>query len=125
MLLPTAVGCAAIGVTRLVRWVGTRSRAARAPSAATLQPFERVAADARRLRSQLTELEAAEPGPGRGVRVRALRAAYVETLRAACRALEVTPPPTAPGGTVRPSDIYRVEVDLLRRGLDVRAGVVR
>ena len=50
-------------------------------------------------------------------------AAYLDALRTACQRLEVTPPRvTGPPGNPQASqaEIYRVESDLRRRGLDVR-----
>jgi hypothetical protein len=125
VLLPSAVGFAVIAAGRLARWLGRRvADRGHAPAG---PPIERLAADARRLRAALTEAEAAEPGPGRGVRLRALRAAYAETLVAACRALEVSPPPPADsapaaGAVMGPAEIYRMEAALRRHGFDVRNG---
>jgi len=56
--------------------------------------------------------------PAKNLRLRAIRAAYLDTLTSACQRLGVTPPPR--GGRVRQADIYRVEAALRQRGLDVR-----
>jgi hypothetical protein len=117
MLLPTAAAGAAIGTVRLVRWLRRRRDAAVVPA---VHSIERLADDARRLRSQLTYVEAGEPRPGRGLRVRALRAAYLEVLTDACQALEVQPPLAAGVQPADTADIYRVEAQLRVRGLDVR-----
>ncbi|MFL6136644.1 MAG: hypothetical protein ACJ74O_02460 [Frankiaceae bacterium] len=122
LLLPTAVGYAVVGSGRAWRLIGrladARAEARPVPAA---QPIERLAADARRLRAQLVELEGAEPAPGRGLRLRALRRAYLDALGAACVALEAPPPDQGSAGS---AEIYRVEADLRRRGLEVRGGVV-
>ena len=50
--------------------------------------------------------------------MQALRGAYADALAAACRRLEVSPPP---GGERAPlAEIYRAEAALRERGLDVR-----
>jgi len=61
--------------------------------------------------------------PAKNLRLRALRAAYVDALNDACCRLDVTPPGGAAGarpGDVRQAEIYRVEAALRQRGLDVR-----
>ncbi len=86
----------------------------------TAIPIERVAADLRRLRA---ELEARENGPGssgKGMRMGAVRLAYVEVLAVACRQLDITPPRTGAGSYTCLAEIYRIEADLRRQGLDVR-----
>jgi hypothetical protein len=116
MLLPTAVGGALIGGVRLARWLRRRS----GPAVPAVHSIERLAADARRLRSQLADFEADQPGPGRGIRVRALRAAYAEVLTDACVALDVLPPDPAVRGSAHEAEIYRIEAELRMRGLEVR-----
>jgi hypothetical protein len=62
--------------------------------------------------------------PAKNLRLRALRAAYVDALTDACQRLEVSPPAGASRAhpeKVRQSEIYRVEAELRQRGLDVRA----
>jgi hypothetical protein len=61
--------------------------------------------------------------PAKGVRLRAVRGAYLDLLRAACQRMEVSPLP--PGDRVPLAEIYRAEADLRERGLDVRATAVR
>jgi hypothetical protein len=61
--------------------------------------------------------------PAKRLRMRALRAAYVDALTDACRRLDVSPPSDAAGRRpeeIRQSDIYRMEAALRQRGLDVR-----
>jgi hypothetical protein len=109
LCIPTLMGTAG-------RWLRNR----RAVAASAPIPLERLAADLRRLHGQVARVEdAADMKPGRGVRVRALRTAYGDSLLAACRALEV---PDAPTDATRltTTDIYRLEGALRERGLDVR-----
>jgi hypothetical protein len=113
ILLPTALGFALLGSVRMVRWAAERRT--RAPA---LEPIERLGANLRRLRSELEETETRTDLPVKSVRVRAVRAAYLDTLATACQRLGVTPLPR--GGRVRQADIYRVEAALRQRGLDVR-----
>lgn len=121
ILLPTALGGALLGVGRAWKWLAER----RYRRTTRVQPIEDLGADLRRLHAQLDALEN-QPGiPGKIVRVRALRAAYVDALCAACERLDVVAP--APTGTdhVPLSEIYRVELELRRRGLDVRPVVAQ
>jgi hypothetical protein len=120
LLIPTLVGAALIGGVRLCgmtrRWAINR----RAVAAGAPVPLERLAADLRRLHQQVARVEdAADMKPGRAVRMRALRAAYGESLLAACRALDV---PDAPADGTRLSlpEVYRLEAALRERGLDTR-----
>jgi hypothetical protein len=116
VLFPTLLGCAVLGTLRLWQWLQTRDRR---PIPMDL-PIERIAADARRLRTQREELLGQAPAPGRRLRTEALDAAYLDTLAAACRALDVPPPPGGASGAGATSEICRVETELGRRGLDVR-----
>jgi hypothetical protein len=122
ILFPTALGYAVLGSGRIYRWQAERRRAARAASAAraTLPPIERLCADLRRLHAQLAATENQMTLPGKGTRVRALRAAYVDALCAACHELEVAPPKASSPENVTLVEIYRVEAALRERGLDVR-----
>jgi len=82
--------------------------------------IERVAADLRRLRLQL-ELRENRPGiTGKGMKMGALRRAYVEVLCTACRQLDVQPPQQLGQLQTPLAEIYRVESELRARGLDVR-----
>jgi hypothetical protein len=113
ILLPTAIGYGLIGTARVVRWAAERRR--RAPA---VEPIEWIGASLRRLRAELEATETRTDLPVKSVRVRALRGAYLDTLRMACQRLEVTPPPR--GDWVPQAEIYRVEAALRQRGLDVR-----
>jgi hypothetical protein len=116
LLLPTLVGGALVGGARLWRrWCDRRP-----PGPVPLgPPIERIAADLRRLNEQRHVMRQQVPAPGRGVRCRALTAAYVDVLVDACRVLEVAPPRTGPSGLAPTAEIERVEGELLERGLDV------
>lgn len=111
-LLPLAFGYAVVGARRL-----QARRDARRPPAATTRPVESIWADLRRLHDLLDATENATELPAKGQRCQATRAAYVDALAAACRQLEVAPPAGRP---VARAEIYRVEADLRRLGLDVR-----
>jgi hypothetical protein len=118
ILLPTAVGYAAIFGVRGLRWAGERRRRTPAP-----EPIERLAQTLRRLRTELETMETRTGVPNKNLRVNALRGAYLDALRSACQRLEVPPPSTS--GTAgrqraNQAEIYRVEADLRQRGLDVR-----
>jgi phosphatidylserine/phosphatidylglycerophosphate/cardiolipin synthase-like enzyme len=116
ILFPTALGYAVLGSARIYRWQAERRRAARS----TVPPIERLCADLRRLNAQLTATENQMTLPGKGTRVRALRAAYVDALSAACRELEIAPPKAPSPENVTQIEIYRVEAALRERGVDVR-----
>jgi hypothetical protein len=118
LLIPTLVGAALLWGVRLWGIVARRIRARRATAAP--MPLERLAANLRRLRQQVARVEdAADSKPGRGVRVRALRTAYGDSLLSACRALDVPDAPTDPT-RLTTSETYRLEAALRDRGLDVR-----
>jgi len=91
----------------------------RPPSAAEL-PIEKVTADLRRLRAQLEARENRPGLAGKGMRMGAVRIAYVQVLGIACRQLEVAPPRTGAHWHTPLAEIYRVEAALRERGLDVR-----
>jgi len=92
-------------------------RAELRPAAA---PIEKVAADLRRLRAQLEARENRPGLTGKGMRMGAVRTAYVQVLADACQRLEVPPPRTGPHWHTPLAEIYRVEAQLRERGLDVR-----
>jgi hypothetical protein len=118
--LPTAVGFAIVGAVRAARWLGEARRKARF-QALPPEPIERLQADLRRLRAELEDTENQSGLTAKHHRVQALRGAYADTLAAACRRLEVSPPP---GGDRAPqAEIYRVEAALRQRGLEVRQDV--
>ena len=116
VLFPTLLGMAVLGVFRLRHRFQDRRRREPVPAG---PPIERIAADLRRLYRQRTMLGMHAPSPGRGLRTKALNAAYVDVLVSACRALDVALPQTGPNGLVSDAEIDRVEVDLRLKGLDV------
>jgi len=121
--LPIAAVYSLIGGGRLVRWVSESWIPDRRSQDATPEPVERLGANLVRLRSQLEAMETRTDLPAKNLRLRALRAAYVDALNDACLRLDVSPPaddaPARPGN-VRQAEIYRVEAALRQRGLDVR-----
>lgn len=113
LALPTAVFGAVIGIGKIYR----RVQAAR-PALPESRPVELVWRDLRRLHSQLADIENAPADmPAKNARCVATRAAYLDALGAACRQFEI---PEPVGSPVPDAEIYRVEVDLRRCGLDVR-----
>jgi hypothetical protein len=122
ILLPTALGYGLIALWRGLNWAGDRRwfRArARAPEP---EPIERLAANLRRLRAEVENMENRPGFPAKNLRLQALRGAYTDALNTACRRLQVGPPGTSPPGGERgrQAEIYRVEAELRQRGLDVR-----
>lgn len=115
--LPIAAVYSLIGGGRLVKWITEQQTRTPAPV-----PIERVRANLVRLRAQLEAMETRTDLPAKNLRLRALRAAYVDALCAACQRLDVSPPDGAQAHpeSVRQSDIYRMEAALRERGLDVR-----
>ena len=115
--LPTAAGFALVGAVRAARWLGDARRRARF-QALPPEPIERLQADLRRLRAELEDTETRSGLTAKHHRVQALRGAYVDTLSAACRRLDLSPPR---GGDRAPqAEIYRVEAALRQGGLEVR-----
>jgi len=124
VLLPTAVGFAVIGSARVARWAARlRPVERRITHPVPVEPIERLAARLCRLHAELEDLENRSDVPVKGVRLRALRGAYLDVLRVACQRLEVSPLP--PGDHVSQAEIYRAEAGLRERGLDVRAAAAR
>jgi hypothetical protein len=115
--LPIAAVYSLIGGGRLVKWIAEQQTRTPAP-----QPIERVRANLVRLRAQLEAMETRSDLPAKNLRLRALRAAYVDALSDACQRLDVSPPAgsQAHPESVKQSDIYQVEAALRERGLDVR-----
>ncbi len=112
-LLPTAAGYS---------WVAGRkihaAYSARRATPPAVPPIARVYADLRRLHDLLDATENAPSDlPAKNHRCQAIRAAYVDALCVACRQVQV---PLPAGQPVPRSEIYRVEADLRRVGLDVR-----
>ena len=113
--LPTGVWYAVGAARRLY----ARHRAGQRLPLPVGPPIERVAADLRRLRALLEATENATDQPGKYLRCRAVQSAYVDVLTSACRQLQVEPP--GRGVVFAPqAEIYRVESELRRHGLDVR-----
>ena len=117
-LLPTAAMFAMIWAWKGTRWLAERSRRIPEPV-----PIERIGADLRRLRAELEAVETRTDMPAKGLRLRALRGAYLDALVTACQRLDVSPPPS--GEHVPQAEIYRVEGALRRRGLEVRETAAR
>ena len=115
-LLP-ASWYAAIGGWRAARWVAEQRRKAMAPAPVPVQ-LDRLAADLRRLRAKLEDIETRTDLYAKNHKVQAVRGAYLDALTAACRRLDVAPPPA---GRAPLAEIYRVEAALRERGLEVRA----
>ena len=115
--LPTAVGFALIGAWRGARWLAEARYRARF-QALPPEPIERFEADLRRLRAELEDTETRSGLTAKHHRVQALRGAYLDTLAAACRRLDISPP--RGGDRASQAEIYRVEAALRQGGLEVR-----
>ena len=122
IVLPIAAVYSLIGGARLLRWLSEQQSR---PQPA--EPIDQLRADLVRLRAQLEDMETRSDQPAKNLRVRALRAAYVDRLIDACERLDVTPPASARARpeSVKQSDIYRMEAALLKHGLDVREPAAR
>jgi hypothetical protein len=120
ILLPTAVGYSLLGSARLYRWIAERRKTARfrVQEPVMAEPIERLAARLRRLRAELETMETRTDMQAKGMRLRALRGAYLDLLRVACERMDVAPMP--PDDLVTQAEIYRAEAALRRSGLDVR-----
>jgi hypothetical protein len=119
IFLPTLVGLALLAAFRLGRHVAERERERQHGPVPLGPPIEQIAADLRRLNQERRQQVGQGPAPGRGVRSRALTAAYLDVLTTACAVLEVVPPRVRPDGRVVAGEIDRVEAELRERGLDV------
>ncbi len=118
--LPIAAVYAVIGSGRLLNWISDRQVHAPAP-----EPIQRVRANLVKLRAEVESTETRNDLLAKNMRLRAVRAAYVDALYDACGRLGTSPQPGARPGNVRQSDIYRLETALRARGLDVRETVAR
>jgi hypothetical protein len=107
-------------VIPVVRRQYERRAERRRPVAAATAPIEKVTADLRRLRAQLEDRENRPGLTGKGMRMGAVRTAYVQVLGVACHQLEVPPPRSDSHWHTPLAEIYRVEAQLRERGLDVR-----
>jgi hypothetical protein len=112
LVLMPAGGYALIAGWRAANWVAEKRCKPPAP-----EPVDRLAANLRRLRTELNDTETRDGLTAKHHRVQALRGAYIDTLTAACQRLDVPPPP---GDAAPLVEIYRVEAALRQRGLDVR-----
>jgi len=106
--------------SRLVRHEWDQIVEQRAVSRTSTPSIERVTADLRRLRQQLEDRENQPGTTGKGMKMGAVRLAYVEVLDTACRQLDVRPPEHVGQLQTPLAEIYRVESELRHRGLDVR-----
>jgi hypothetical protein len=119
--LPIAAVYSVIGGGRLLKWISEQQTRDPAP-----EPIQQMRANLVRLRAELEATETRSDLVAKNLRLRALRAAYVDALNDACKRLDVSPP----GTRVRPedlrqSDIYRIEALLRERGLEVRETAAR
>ena len=121
-VLPIAAIYSLIGGGRLVRWISEQGSRPLPP-----EPVEKLRANLSRLRSELETMETRSDLPAKNLRVRALRAAYVDALGTACQRFDISPPAGDAAGPerIRQSEIYRVEAALRQRGLDVREPAAR
>ncbi|HEX8094266.1 hypothetical protein [Jatrophihabitans sp.] len=119
LALPYLVGRAVRVVRRQCELIAEQRAEQRRPAGATV-PIEKVAADLRRLRAQLEARENRPGSTGKGMRMGAVRTAYLQVLAEACQRLEVAPPRSGPHWHTPLAEIYRVEAQLRERGLDVR-----
>jgi hypothetical protein len=118
-LLPIAAIYGLIASARAARWASDRRDNL---NTAGPEPIDRLAANLRRLRAQLENMETRTDLPHKNLRLRALRGAYVDALGTACKRLGVSPPSSDRAGQ---AEIYRVEAELRQRGLDVREPAAR
>jgi hypothetical protein len=125
ILLPTGLGYALLGGVRALRWFSGSRLSRRRPPPVAGAPLERLGARLRRLRAQLDATENQMATPAKGLRLRALRAAYADVLREACERFGVSAPPADADGRIPLAEIYRAEAALRHRGLDVREPAAR
>ena len=118
--LPIAAFYAVIGGGRLLNWVSEHHVSAHRAHATASEPIPRVRANLVRLRAEVESTEMRNDLLAKNMRLRAVRAAYVDALYDACRQLDISPLPGARPDNIRQSDVYRLEIALRARGLDVR-----
>lgn len=119
--LPIAAVYSVIGGGRLLKWISEQQARDPAP-----EPMQQVRANLVRLRAELEATETRSDLVAKNLRLRALRAAYVDALYDACKRLDVSPPGTrVRAEDLRQSDIYRIEALLRERGLEVRETATR
>lgn len=126
IFIATAVGALVLGsffyageMVALTVWIGRWLHLIPPPPPTPVgMPLERIAADLRRLR-----LEASHHPPGMPMaKFRGAVAAYDDALTDACRALGLwTELSTIPDGVERESERLRVEFELERAGIRLRA----
>lgn len=108
-------GYAVVAANRLYERMSHRGRR----GAAEPEPIEQLKARLRRLHDLVDATEAAPSDlPAKNLRCRATRAAYVDVLSVACERFQIAPPAGQP---VPWPEIFRVESDLRRHGVDVRS----
>jgi hypothetical protein len=122
VMIPTAAGYGLILSLRGIHWAVERWPRPRAPEP---EPIERLTATLRRLRSELESMETRTGIPNKHVRLRALRGAYLDVLGTACQRLGVTAPRGTGAQPFDQADVYRVELELRQRGVDVREPAAR
>lgn len=103
-------------VRRTAGWV----RRGASPPPPAGPPIERIAADLRRLRSELDQLRVESDRPYRTARMEATLLAYDDRLVDACRALRVEQRLRDRNGPPRPLERTRVERALAAQGLMLR-----
>jgi hypothetical protein len=123
--LPITAFYAVIGGGRLLTWISEHRVAQHWAPAPAPEPMLRVRANLVRLRAEVESTETRDDLLAKNMRLRAVRAAYVDSLCDACRRLDIAALPGARPDNVRQSDIYRLETALRARGLDVREPAAR
>lgn len=112
--LLTGSGYAVVAAYRVYERVSDRGRGSVEP-----ESIEQLKARLRRLHDLVDAMEAAPSDlPAKNLRCRATRAAYVDVLSVACERFRIAPPAGQP---VPWPEIFRVESDLRRHGVDVRS----
>jgi hypothetical protein len=123
--LPIAAFYAVIGGGRLLNWISEHRVSQHWAHAPAPEPMLRVRANLVRLRAEVESTETRDDLLAKNMRLRAVRAAYVDSLYDACGRLDISPLPGARAGRIRQSDIYQLETALRARGLDVREPAAR